>query len=179
MDRKEAEKLKAERARRRRRKNIRGYTLMALCALALVAAIFFGVKAALNTFGDKDVPENPIGGTEIAENTQSGETTEENKAEEKGDETVAEENSDEEVADENTEKEPENTETSAPPSEKPDQSWSTMLVNQWSYMPEGYVPEVRAIVYEGVSPANNKFDVRAAEELEQMLADARSAGYNM
>ena len=54
-----------------------------------------------------------------------------------------------------------------------------MLVNQWSYMPEGYVPDVREISYEGVSPLNNKFDVRAADALEKMLADARSAGYNM
>ena len=188
MDRKEAERLKAEKAKRRRRKNLRGYTLMALCFLALVAAIFFGVKAALNAFGDKDVPENPIGGTEIVESTEGEENnTEENTAEENADENsenTADENGDETVAEENTAsenvaEEPENTETSAPASEKPDQSWSTMLVNQWSYMPEGYVPEVRAIVYEGVSPANNKFDVRAAEALEQMLADARAAGYNM
>jgi len=54
-----------------------------------------------------------------------------------------------------------------------------MLVNVWNYMPEGYVPEVREISYQGVSPLNNKFDVRAADALELMLADARAAGYNM
>ena len=199
MDKKQAEKLKAEKIKRRRRKNIRGYTMMALCALALIAAIVFGVKAAINAFGDNEVIENPIGNSEFVESTEGEEnTTEENNgeentetaeeggseenSEESGSEENTEENSvenSEEVSEENTETEPENSTVSTTPTEKPEQTWATMLVNQWSYMPEGYVPEVRAVNYEGVSPANNKFDVRAVEALEQMLADARSAGYNM
>ena len=185
MDKKQAEKLRAEKIKRRRRKNIRGYTMMALCALALIAAIIFGVKAAINAFGHNEVIENPIGNSEVAESTEGEEnTTEENTetAEEGGSEENSEEISEENsegVSEENTETEPENSTVSTTPTEKPEQTWATMLVNQWSYMPEGYVPEVRAVNYEGVSPANNKFDVRAVEALEQMLADARSAGYNM
>lgn len=187
MDKKQEEKLREERRKRRRRKNIRGYTLMALCAIVIVALLIFAVKGVIGLVSGEDSSSDTSISTE---NGESGEdiissegdiSSEESEDSSSADESSSDESSSEETSsEEESSKEPENSETSATPvGEKPEQSWSTVLVNQWSPMEEGYVPEVRAINYEGVSPLNNKFDVRAAEALEDMLADARAAGYNM
>ena len=187
MDRKQAEKLRAEKAKRRRRKKIKGYTLMALCGILLVALVVFAVKGVIGlvTGDESSIDENStVISSEDTDSEASSENTDTSSEAENGEsedasseETSSDETSSEESSSENeSEDQPANT---TPVGEKPEASWSTMLVNQWSYMPEDYVPEVREISYNGVSPLNNKFDVRAAEALEQMLADARAAGYNM
>ena len=187
MDRKQTEKLRAEKAKRRRRKKIKGYTLMVLCGILLVALVVFAVKGVIGlvTGDESSIDENStVISSEDTDSETSSENTDTSSEAENGEsedasseETSSDESSSEESSSENeSEDQPANT---TPVGEKPEASWSTMLVNQWSYMPEGYVPEVREISYNGVSPLNNKFDVRAAEALEQMLADARAAGYNM
>ncbi|MBE6894372.1 MAG: D-alanyl-D-alanine carboxypeptidase family protein [Ruminococcaceae bacterium] len=188
MTREQAEKLKQENRRKRlRKKRIKAFTLLALFVVAVVIVLFFAVKGIMylvNRDDQSEGIESPIGNAGVVDSVgENGEAS-----------------SDDIISDENSEQpdieEPEGTDSTAAPDSseaptveepanttpvgtKPQQSWSTMLVNQWSYMPEGYVPEVRPISYEGVSPANNKFDVRAADALEQMLAAAREAGYNM
>lgn len=183
MTREQAEKLKAEKRRKRlRKKRIKAFSLLALFIIIVAAVLFFAVKGILFLMNDDKQPENydnPIGTAGVIEEEQD---TEENS----GDSVVGEnteatpaptaEPTTEPTAEPTPNEEPANT---TPVGTKPEQSWSTMLVNQWSYMPEGYVPDVREISYEGVSPLNNKFDVRAADALEKMLADARAAGYNM
>ena len=166
MTREQAEKLRQEKRRKRlRKKRIKAFSLLALFVVIVAVVLFFAVKGIshLANGDSSEDPENPAGNAGVVENIDenSGESTD-------ADSTASEEAPPAE--------EPTNT---TPVGTKPEKVWSTMLVNQWSYMPEGYVPEVRPISYEGVSPANNKFDVRAAEALEQMLADARAAGYNM
>lgn len=181
MDKRQAEKLRAEKRRKRRIKKIRGYTLMILCAVIMVALVVFAVKGVIGLVAGS---ESDIGQSSLV--SSDTDSKDENSADESGDGS-SDENGDSSSADSSTSSEegpsssePENNPANTTPAgEKPEQNWATMLVNQWSYMPEGYVPEVRAISYEGVSPANNKFDVRAAEALESMLADARAAGYNM
>lgn len=183
MTREQAEKLRQEKRRKRlRKKRIKAFSLLALFIIIVAAVLFFAVKGILFLMNDDKQPEsydNPIGTAgvieeekDISENSDNpviGENTEATPA-------PTAEPTTEPTAEPTPNEEPANT---TPVGTKPEQSWSTMLVNQWSYMPEGYVPDVREISYEGVSPLNNKFDVRAADALEKMLADARAAGYNM
>ena len=195
MTREQAEKLRQEKRRKRlRKKRIKAFSLLALFIVLAVAIVFFAVKGIAHLKADSETEpnDNPIGTAGVVD---SNETNEENSGDVVVDEGTADEGATEEnTADENETSDPSTENTPAPSEEptnheqqtsttpvgtKPEQSWSTMLVNKWSYMPEGYVPEVRPIVYDGVSPLNNKFDVRAADALEQMLADARDAGYNM
>ena len=182
MTREQAEKLRQEKRRKRlRRKRIKAFGMLALFIVIAAAVLFFAIKGigSLKNNGEGEIYDNPIG--------SAGVISEETDPDNNGDVAV---NPDENQPDTNEEptasEEPEATPApteepanTTPVGTKPEQSWSTMLVNKWSYMPEGYVPEVREISYEGVSPLNNKFDVRAADALEQMLADARAAGYNM
>lgn len=180
MTREQAEKLRQENRRKRlRKKRIKAFSLLALFIVLAAAVLFFAVKgiAYLMTDGEEENIDNPIGTAGVVDsNTDepdgSGDADDENPpaATEEPEPTT------EPTAEPAPTEEPAST---TPVGTKPEQSWSTMLVNQWSYMPEGYVPDVREISYEGVSPLNNKFDVRAADALENMLADARSAGYNM
>ena len=169
MTREQAEKLRAEKRRKRLRKKRIKAVAMLLVIMAVIAGLAF---AAIKGIGALKSESDTTSGTEIAESADSV-VTEENitdvssESEAESEEAVS---SEEVVSSE---------ETADPVQEKPEQSWSTMLVNAWNYMPEGYVPEVHAINYQGVSPANNKFDVRAVDAVEQMLADARAAGYNM
>ena len=163
MTREQAEKLRQQRRRQRLRKK-----------RIVFSVVFFAIKGIgyLKSGSEGQDLENPIG--------NAGIITEENGEGENSDSTAEETPAPEvtpepDVTPAPTE-EPANT---TPVGTKPEQSWSTMLVNKWSYMPEGYVPDVREISYDGVSPLNNKFDVRAADALELMLADARAAGYNM
>ncbi len=178
MDKKQADKLREEKRRRRRRKKIKGYTLMALCAVIILALIVFAVKGVIGLVAS-DESSSDVTSSETVNSENTDDTSSEDISSDQ--DISSEENSEEPVSSEDTSSdEPENSDANTTPvGEKPEGSWSTMLVNQWSYMPEGYVPEVRPISYEGVSPLNNKFDVRAAEALEAMLADARAAGYNM
>ena len=180
MTREQAEKLRQENRRKRlRKKRIKAFSLLALFIVLAAAVLFFAVKgiAYLMTDGEDENIDNPIGTAGVVDsNTDepdgNGDADDENQpaASEEPEPTT------EPTAEPAPTEEPAST---TPVGTKPEQSWSTMLVNQWSYMPEGYVPDVREISYEGVSPLNNKFDVRAADALENMLADARSAGYNM
>lgn len=178
MTREQAEKLRQENRRKRlRKKRIKAFSLLALFIVLAAAVLFFAVKgiAYLMTDGEEENIDNPIGTAGVVDsNTDEpdGNTDDENQPAASEDPAPTTEPTAEPAPTE----EPAST---TPVGTKPQQSWSTMLVNQWSYMPEGYVPDVREISYEGVSPLNNKFDVRAADALEKMLADARSAGYNM
>ena len=160
---------------------------MALCGILLIALLFFAVKGAVNLIKGDD-SDSSITSGDVVSGESSGENSGENADANSGDassedvsseESSSEESSSADVSSESGDESEDQPANTTPVGEKPDHSWSTMLVNQWSYMPEGYVPEVREIVYNGVSPLNNKFDVRAADALEQMLADARAAGYNM
>ncbi|MBE6878339.1 MAG: D-alanyl-D-alanine carboxypeptidase family protein [Ruminococcaceae bacterium] len=180
MDRKQADRLREEKRKLRRRKKIKGYTLMVLCAVIIIALIVFAVKGVIGLVTGDEIGSDTAG-SETVNSESIGDTSSDSENISSGGEVSSEENSEEPVSGEDSSStEPENSNASTTPAgEKPEASWSTMLVNQWSYMPEGYVPEVRPVVYEGVSPLNNQFDVRAAEALEQMLADARAAGYNM
>lgn len=180
MTREQAEKLRQENRRKRlRKKRMKAFSLLALFIVLAAAVLFFAVKgiAYLMTDGEEENIDNPIGTAGVVDsNTDepdgSGDADDENQPAASEDPAPTTEPTAEPAPTE----EPAST---TPVGTKPQQSWSTMLVNQWSYMPEGYVPDVREISYEGVSPLNNKFDVRAADALEKMLADARSAGYNM
>ena len=180
MTREQAEKLRQENRRKRlRKKRIKAFSLLALFVVLAAAVLFFAVKgiAYLMTDGEDENIDNPIGTAGVVDSN----TDEPDGNDDADDENQPAANEEPEPTTEPT-AEPAPTEEPAsttPVGTKPEQSWSTMLVNQWSYMPEGYVPDVREISYEGVSPLNNKFDVRAADALEKMLADARSAGYNM
>ena len=185
MTREQAEKLKQEKRRKRlRRKRIKAIcTLTVLVAVVAVAVVFAvkGITAKNNADTELD---SPIGSAGII--TETNDNSDETVVEPSAEPTDTETENTDETANTQTPADPQQTEEpkeepaqTTPVATKPEQSWSTMLVNQWSYMPEGYVPEVRPINYQGVSPANNKFDVRAADALEQMLADARAAGYNM
>ena len=195
MDKREAEKLREEKRRKRRNKKIKGYTMMAVCAVILVALVVFAVKSVIGFVdgSESDIDDSStvissdVNSESSSDDTSSDEDVSSDEGTENPDNSSDESSSEETPASEEpaASEEPESTEpennpaNTTPVGEKPQQSWSTMLVNQCSYMPEGYVPEVRPIVYEGVSPLNNQFDVRAAEALENMLADARAAGYNM
>ncbi|MBQ6928921.1 MAG: M15 family metallopeptidase [Oscillospiraceae bacterium] len=180
MTREQAEKLRQENRRKRlRKKRIKAFSLLALFIVLAAAVLFFAVKgiAYLMTDGEDENTDNPIGTAGVVDSN----TDESDGSSDADDENQPAASEEPEPTTEPT-AEPVPTEEPAsttPVGTKPQQSWSTMLVNQWSYMPEGYVPDVREISYEGVSPLNNKFDVRAADALEKMLADARSAGYNM
>jgi len=178
MTREQAEKLRQENRRKRlRKKRIKAFSLLALFIVLAAAVLFFAVKgiAYLMTDGEEENIDNPIGTAGVVDSS----TDEPDSSTDDQNQPAASEEpapTTEPTAEPAPTEEPAST---TPVGTKPQQSWSTMLVNQWSYMPEGYVPDVREISYEGVSPLNNKFDVRAADALENMLADARSAGYNM
>ena len=72
-----------------------------------------------------------------------------------------------------TPKEPEEAEPEVPPVPvvPEEESWKTVLVNITHPLQEGYVPELRKV--DGTS---YRFDVRAADALERMLADCRAEG---
>lgn len=186
MTREQAEKLRQEKRRKRlRKKRIKAFTMLGIFLIVAALVVFFAVKGIIYLVNrDSESIENPIGSAGVADSADESTDadTDENSGADSGDAAVSDSDStsDESQPADNSEEptaeEPTNT---TPVGTKPQQSWSTMLVNQWSYMPEGYVPDVREISYDGVSPLNNKFDVRAADALEQMLADARNAGYNM
>ena len=175
MTREQAEKLRQQRRRQRlRKKRIKAFSLLAFFIIIVFSVVFFAIKGIgyLKAGSEGEDLETPIG--------NAGIITEENSEGENNDGTAEETPAPEATpVAEATPAPTEEPTGTTPVGTKPEQSWSTMLVNKWSYMPDGYVPEVRAINYEGVSPANNKFDVRAADALEAMLADARAAGYNM
>lgn len=191
MTREQAEKLRQEKRRKRlRKKRIKAFTMLGIFLIVVALVVFFAVKGIMylvNRDSESESIENPIGNAGVVDSVDenSDGTTDENSDTNSGDAAITDgDGSSDSTADESQpensgeqpDEEPANT---TPVGTKPPQSWSTMLVNQWSYMPEGYVPEVREISYHGTSPANNKFDVRAADALEQMLAAARDAGYNM
>ena len=167
MTHEQAEKLRQEKRRKRlRKKRIKAFAILAVAVAVVIAVVIFAVKGISKlTDGESSSNDTVISESTDAnsENTDiSSETTEASSdTTDASSEDITSSDSTTEVA------------------QKPEQSWSTMLVNIWNYMPEGYVPEVREINYQGVSPLNNKFDVRAADALELMLADARAAGYNM
>lgn len=172
MTREEAEKLRqARRKKRLRKKRIKAFAMLAVCLLVVVLAVALAVKGITYLLGsgesssaDTAVSDSEIVSSDSTESTESG-----NSSSESSSETISSEsNSTSDSADEST----------APVGEKPENTWSTMLVNVWNYMPEGYVPEVRNISNCGAD-TGKQFDVRAADALEQMLADARAAGYNM
>ena len=194
MTREQAEKLKQQnRKKRLRKKKIKVYSLLAAFVIVVAAVLFFAVKGISHLAGNTESEsyDNPIGtagvvsSDETTQSTDDENQTGENTAEPSdendviGEGSTSDKESENEATPESTDQPADAPANTAPVGEKPQQSWSTMLVNKWSYMPEGYAPEVREINYNGVSPLNNKFDVRAAEALEQMLADARAAGYNM
>ena len=169
MTREQAEKLRQEqRKKRRRKKQIKAVIVLCLILAAVVALAVMAVKGITGFIKDKD---SSSGGTdvsvgEIADSTDdsgdvSSDSTEESSSEESS--------SDAETSSE---------EQNVTDMQKPEQTWSTMLVNVWNYMPEGYVPEVRR-VYNCGADTGKDFDVRAADALELMLSDARAAGYNM
>ena len=172
MTKRQAEKVRRDRHRKRRRKKrIKAFLIL---GIMLVLAIFLAVvaiKAVVGLFKDDESQDNLISSTETvsSEDISDSDSIINSESNPETDVSSTGETSSE------ISSESENITVG----EKPEQSWSTMLVNVWNYMPEGYVPEVREINYKGVSPLNNKFDVRAADALEQMLADARAAGYNM
>ena len=170
MTHEQAEKLRQEKRRKRlRKKRIKAFATLAVIVVAVIAVVIFAVKGISKLTGAPD-SESSSADTVVSEST---ETSSEN-ADISSDIT--------DVSSDTTDASSEDavsSDSTAEVTQKPEQSWSTMLVNVWNYMPEGYVPEVREINYQGVSPLNNKFDVRAADALEQMLADARAAGYNM
>lgn len=70
--------------------------------------------------------------------------------------------------------EPPVEEVPVPQAEKPQGSWSTLLVNPTNPLPQDYSVEVRTI-----SGTEKQYDIRAADSLEQMLADAEKAGCKM
>ena len=173
MTREQAEKLRAE----KRRKLLHKKRIKAFAMLFVIVAVVAGLAfAAIKGIGYLD--SGSESGTDIvSESIVTAESDTTDESEDSNGKAVSE-STDESVSSEEAVFS-EDIVSSEETAQKPEHSWSTMLVNQWSYMPEGYVPEVRAINYQGVSPANNKFDVRAADALELMLADARAAGYNM
>ena len=176
-----------KRRKRLRKKRIKAFSLLALFVIIVAIVLLFAVKGVMyliNGDSSSETPESPIGTAGVVDSADS--SSDDSASDSNGGTVPSDSDSSDEAApsesgDSSDEETPSNEEpaNTAPVGTKPEQSWATMLVNQWSYMPDGYVPEVREISYEGVSPANNKFDVRAADALEQMLADARSAGYNM
>ena len=178
MTREQAEKLKREKRRKRRQRK----QLMAFMAvwIVLTVIIVLGVVAVKGITGflkDKNSSYADSTGAVISETVESdsknsGENTNESgdvSSGATGDTSSEESSSQEEISSEN-----QGTDVT----QKPEQTWSTMLVNTWSHMPEGYVPEVRR-VYNCGADTGKDFDVRAADALELMLSDARAAGYNM
>ena len=170
MTREQAEKLRQEKRRKRlRKKRIKAFATLAVIVVAVIAVVIFAVKGISKLTGAPD-SESGSADTVISE---SADASSENTGISSDVTDVSSDTTDVSSGDAVS------SDRTAEVTQKPEQSWSTMLVNVWNYMPEGYVPEVREISYQGVSPLNNKFDVRAADALELMLADARAAGYNM
>ncbi|HBT94962.1 MAG TPA: D-alanyl-D-alanine carboxypeptidase [Coriobacteriia bacterium] len=55
----------------------------------------------------------------------------------------------------------------------PDTSaWSLLLVNPWNKIPDGYLPDLTRV------EQDYEVDVRCADDLKQMLADCRNAGFD-
>lgn len=184
MTREQAERLRRERRKKRlRRKRIKAFTVLFLILALIVAVAVFAIKGitgllkgdssseSVNTTVTSDVSGD---GTDVSSDISSDVTdTSSDISTSIVDSTVTSETSS--TPDDTGSGD---TSSAAPVGEKPEQSWSTMLVNVWNYMPEGYVPEVRN-VYNCGADTQKQFDVRAADALEQMLSDARDAGYNM
>lgn len=167
MTREQAEKLRREKRRKRlRRKRIRAFTVLFLC-LALIALIaFFAYKGIKHFLADDDISS---GENSVVISSSEDIVSSQPESQENSDTSLPQPPA------------PETTDQSAnaqPPAAKPEQSWSTLLVNPWNYMPDGYQPEVRR-VYNCGADTGKDFDVRAADALELMLSDARKAGYNM
>ncbi|MBR5252050.1 MAG: M15 family metallopeptidase [Oscillospiraceae bacterium] len=183
MTREEAERLRrARRKKRLRRKRIKAFTLLFLILALIVAVAFFAIKGITSMFGNdsSESTETTITSSDVSSDTDV--STDISSESEEISTSIAESVSDSTVTSE-TSSTPdinsgESTSSTVPVGEKPAQSWSTMLVNVWNYMPEGYLPEVRN-VYNCGADTQKQFDVRAADALEQMLQDARDAGYNM
>lgn len=178
MTREQAEKLRqAKRRKRLRKKRIKACIMLAVMAAVVVIAVVFavkGIKFLLNR-DDSSLPSSDTNITDVS----SGETDTNSTGDASSDtqDSTASQDIQDSSTSENTD-DPSDESQTTPVGEKPDQTWSTLLVNVWSHMPEGYVPEVRR-VYNCGADTGKDFDVRAADALEQMLADARAAGYNM
>lgn len=169
MTREQAEKLRQEqRKKRRRKKQIKAFIVLWLILTVVIALTVMAVKGITGFIKDKDSSSDStsVSVGEIADSTdESGDVSSDSTEESSSEESSSEE-------------EPSSEEQNVTDMQKPEQTWSTMLVNVWSYMPEGYVPEVRR-VYNCGADTGKDFDVRAADALELMLSDARAAGYNM
>ncbi len=171
MTKEQAEKLKQERRKKRlRKKRIKAFTTLIIIIILFCAIVFFAIKAVMH-FVNKD-PSSSLASTDsvqvVNENKNDVEITPEGETKPEEDSKPAEG-----TAVEN------NSESQTPPptqpvGEKPEQSWSTVLVNVDHPMSKDYTMEVRDILDTG-----KKFDVRAADNLEAMLNDAKKAGYNM
>ncbi|MBE6887796.1 MAG: D-alanyl-D-alanine carboxypeptidase family protein [Ruminococcaceae bacterium] len=186
MTREQAEKIKrAKRRKRRQRKQLMAFMVLWVVLTIIIALAVMAVKGITGFIKDKK--DSSSAGTDVSisetvESTdESADESADESTDESGDESTAassgvtdvssqeESSSQEEISSENQ---------TTDVTQKPEQTWSTMLVNIWSHMPEGYVPEVRR-VYNCGADTGKDFDVRAADALELMLSDARAAGYNM
>ena len=178
MTREEAEKLRqARRKKRLRKKRIKAFAMLAVCIAVVVLAVVFAVKGITYLLGrgESSMADSGISGGEVLNSGEEISSDGENS-------TAESESSTENTASDSESSSADvssgSESTTTPAGEKPQQTWSTMLVNIWTPMPEGYVPEVRR-VYNCGADTGKDFDVRAADALEQMLTDARAAGYNM
>lgn len=162
MTKEQAEKLRRERRKKRlRKKRIKAFTML-FCMVVLICGVgFFSIKGAMSMFKKGD---NSSSASNIDSNV-SAEIPPENPG------NVIEGQTQPESAPEVTESQ---SESQVPQMEKPEQSWSTVLVNLDYPMASDYQVEVRDIFDTG-----KQFDVRAADSLEAMLNDAKKAGYNM
>lgn len=173
MTREQAEKLKAEKRRKRlRKKRIKAFATLGVIIIVAAAVVVFAVKAINSRNAESEYnPQDSSSDSMAVESTEIFDS-------ESTDTAVSSEISDVSSADENSSESTYVSSSAGTAAQKPEQTWSTMLVNQSSHMPEGYVPEVRR-VYNCGADTGKDFDTRAADALELMLSDARAAGYNM
>ncbi len=161
MTKEQAEKLRRERRKKRlRKKRIKAFTMLFIIVILLCGAGFFAINGVMSMFSKDNPSSQPNPDSNISSDIQP-----ENQ------ENVIEGQTQPESAPQVTEPQPE---SQPPQTEKPEQSWSTILVNIEHPMASDYQVEVREIFNTG-----KNFDVRAADSLEAMLNDAKKAGYNM
>lgn len=182
MTREQAEKLRREKRKKRlRRKRIKAFSMMIVTLAVVVLVGFFAVKGITTLVGknENNIPQNPT--TDNQPGTENPDVSGDNPGNTADNQTGAENpdaNGENPADNTNTQPSGENPEPEQPanttPTAKPEKSWSTILVNSQSLMPDDYAVEVRTI-----KGSEKQFDVRAADALEKMLDDARAAGYNM
>lgn len=159
-------KEQAEKRKKRKKRLLRKRILAILTISIFIVIIIFSVKGVMALM-DKNKGEGVS-----SNSTSSDSIASQSPADTSG--TLDDSTLPPQASSEPTQSQPVVINVPDPSLPKPEQSWATTLVNPENPLPADFTTEVR-----NIKGTEKQYDVRAADSLEAMLADAESAGFKM